>query len=228
MGPVYIFDAQRRAYTMIQSLKIVRFRAGPPLGGTPEAAERPEITWYESFLRRFPEYDWEADCFSARMTLLAHYAVLNDRDKVNSLLYEIAEIIPGVSGFVSKVGRDNLDPGMESLVNMIQGGSLKAPNPYTPAQQEQMIAALGMSPQFVQAAHNFKPIGINQSDVDRAVGRYFPGVPEPTGIRNQLGAVNAVFGAHARSLLGAPATSMNAEQVERLEKMIEAIRRGKR
>lgn len=227
MGPVYIFDAQRRAYTVIQALKIVRFGAGPPLGGTPEAVERPEITWYEGFLRRFPEYDWEADCFSARMTLLAHYAVLNDRDKVKSLLYDIAEIIPGLSGFISQVGRDNLDPGMESLVNMFQGRGLDAPNPYTPAQREQIIAAQGMSPQFVQATQNFQPMGINQSHVDRAVGQYFPGTREPTGMRNPLGAVNAMLGAHAHGLLGGPARSMNAEQVESLERMIEEMRRRK-
>ncbi|KIW65495.1 hypothetical protein PV04_07752 [Phialophora macrospora] len=225
MGPVYIFDAQRRAYTVTQALKIVGFGAGSPLDGTPVPVERPEISWYEGFLRRFPEYDWEADCFSAKMTLLGHYAVLNDRDKVKSLIYDIADIIPGLSGFTSRVGRDTLAPAVEWLGNMLQGRGLDAPNPFTPAQGEQITAALGLSPQFVQAAQKLQPTGINPHHVNRALGQYFPGAPEPTGMKNQLGTINAMLDAHG--LLGGPARSMNAEQVERLERMIEKMRTRK-
>jgi len=228
MGPVFIFDAQHHAFMVKQAMKVVPFGPMGSAGGLPAAFERPEITWYEGFFRRFPQYDWEADNFSAKMMLMAHYGALNDRDKVKMLINDVGHLIPGLSAVISRTSPGNMDRNLEYVADMICGGGNPNPaaNPFTPAEQQQMIGVLGLAPQFTEAARNLQFTGIDQTALNNAIVKYFPGAPEPSGMSHQIEAVNRLLG--ASGLLGGQARQTRAEDVESIERLVEKIRRSRR
>ncbi|PNP79300.1 hypothetical protein FNYG_07376 [Fusarium nygamai] len=212
MGPVYLFDAQTRAFTITQARKFARLQ-----GEMGVATELPEITWYEGFFQRYPDYDWEADCASARMQLLRHYAVLNDTEKFKHNLCCIITLCLGLSGSVFPIMQAALDSGIDQLANLVQGKDEVIPNNITPA-QERFGETIGLSSQFTEAAHNRKPTGIDPSDMRRALDQYFPGVGDYPNTWDRLAATNGLLS--ALGIWSGKAEPRNAEDIEHLDQIV--------
>jgi hypothetical protein len=212
MGPVYLFDAQRRAFTITQARKVARLQ-----GEMGVATELPEITWYEGFFQRYPDYDWEADCVSARVELLHHYAVLNDTEKLKHNLCRIITLCLGISGSVLPIMQAALDAGIDQLTSFVQGKGEAIPNNITPA-QERFGKAIGLSSRFTEAANNRKPTGIDPSDMRRALDQYFPGVEDYPKMWDRLAATNGLLS--ALGIWSGKVEPRNAEDIENLDQMV--------
>ncbi|KAF5649692.1 hypothetical protein F52700_589 [Fusarium sp. NRRL 52700] len=212
MGPVYLLDAQRRAFTVTQARKVAGLQ-----GGTGVATELPEITWYEGFSQRFPDYDWEADCLSARIQLIHHYAVLNDNENLKHNLYSMATLAIAQLGPMSPAEQACFDTGIDRLINLAQHKGELTPNIITPA-QERFMERIGLSPRYIEAAKGLKLTGVEPCDLRLAMDQYFSGVGDCPNIWDRLAAINRLLS--ALGLWSDKAEPMDAELVEDLDQRV--------
>ncbi|KAK1758791.1 hypothetical protein QBC47DRAFT_435928 [Echria macrotheca] len=225
LGPVYVFDAQRRAYVVTQSLKIAGFNArelDAPIGAV-VAVERPEITWYEGFRRQFPEYDLEGDRFSITATLSKHYGVLNNTEKERALVYEMMEFFPYISPFLSRIGRDKVELAIDGTMRAMGSGRWdSAPPIFTPAMYEEVLASLPLNPEFVRAMRSLilDMSAMMPADIVEGMLQHIPEEELVLPVmRHQIRALGVLIGAAVGVDGSMP--SLSIDEVENLERLTE-------